>query len=118
MKPGSPGWGLDPDPLIFLGGDEAAAIELAAPPGDYPAYYAAVRDAIGGAGELPVTPAQATAVMAVVEAGMSSSAEGRVVSPNYIAEELSAWNPLLSATPGVHARGRLPVSNSPEGLGP
>jgi predicted dehydrogenase len=79
MKPGSPGWGLDPDPLVFAGGDEGAPMELAAPAGDYLAYYASIRDAIRGEGELPVTPAEAITVMAVIDAGMRSSAEGRVI---------------------------------------
>jgi CheY-like chemotaxis protein len=79
MKPGSPGWGLDPDPLVFAGGDEGAPMELAVPAGDYLAYYASIREAVRGEGELPVTPAEATTVMAVIEAGMRSSAEGRVI---------------------------------------
>jgi predicted dehydrogenase len=83
LKPGAPGWGLDPDPVIFAGGDEGATKELVAPPGNYLAYYTAIRDVIRGEGELPVTPAQATAVMAVIEAGMRSSVEGKVVKPSY-----------------------------------
>jgi predicted dehydrogenase len=79
LKPGSPGWGRDPDPLVFVGGDERPPMELAAPAGDYLAYYASTRDAVRGEGELPVTPAEATTVMAVIEAGMRSSAEGSVV---------------------------------------
>jgi hypothetical protein len=57
-------------------------------------YYAAVRDAIGGEGELPVTPAQATALMAVIEAGLRSSGEGRVVRPEYTDAERAAWAPI------------------------
>ena len=93
QKPGSPGWGQDPDPLIFVSGDEGAPAELAAPPGNYLGYYAAIRDAVRGDGELPVTPAQATTVMAVIEAGIRSSVEGTVVSPSYTDAERSAWNP-------------------------
>jgi predicted dehydrogenase len=103
MKPGSPGWGLDPDPLIVDGGDEGAPMEIAAPPGDYLAYYAGVRDAVDGAGELPVTPAQATSVMAVIDAGMRSSTEGSVVIPSYTAAELSAWHPVAPRPRGVPA---------------
>jgi predicted dehydrogenase len=79
MKPGSPGWGVDPDPLVFVGADEGAPMELAVPAGDYPAYYTSIRDAVRGEAALPVTPAQATTVMAVIESGMRSSAEGRVI---------------------------------------
>jgi predicted dehydrogenase len=93
MKPGSPEWGLDPDPLVFVGGDERTSAELAVPPGNYLGYYTTIRDVIRGEGELPVTPAQATTVMALIEAGMRSSAEGRVASPSYTAAERSAWYP-------------------------
>jgi predicted dehydrogenase len=79
MKPGSPGWGLDPDPLLFIGGDAGAPTEFAAPAGDYVAYYESIRDAVRGTAALPVTPAEATTVMAVIEAGMQSSAEGRAI---------------------------------------
>jgi len=82
-KPGIAGWGLDPDPLILAGGDEGVPTELAVPPGNYLAYYAAIHDGIRGTGVPPVTPAEATAVMAVIEAGIRSSAEGRVVRPSY-----------------------------------
>jgi predicted dehydrogenase len=82
-KPGTAGWGLDPDPLILAGGDEGVPTELAVPAGNYLAYYAAIRDGIRGTGEVPVAPAEATAVMAVIEAGIRSSAEGRVVRPSY-----------------------------------
>jgi len=83
QKPGSPGWGHDPDPLIFFAGDGGAPVELAAPPGDYLGYYAAIRDAIRGEAAPPVTPAQATALMAILEAGIRSSDQGRVVRPDY-----------------------------------
>jgi len=83
QKPGSPGWGHDPDPLIFVAGDGSAPVEVTAPPGNYLGYYAAIRDAIGQEGTSPVTPAQATALMAILEAGKRSSEQGRVVRPDY-----------------------------------
>jgi predicted dehydrogenase len=92
MKPGSPGWGLDPDPLVFVGGDEGAPMQLPTPAGDYPGYYEAIRDAVRGDRGVPVTPAQATTLMAVIEAGRRSSAEGRVIGPGYTDAERSAWN--------------------------
>ena len=67
--------------------------ELAVPPGNYPGYYTAIRDAIQGGGDLPVAPPQATTVMAVIEAGMRSSVEATVVSPSYTDAERSAWKP-------------------------
>jgi hypothetical protein len=38
-----------------------------------------------------VTPAQATTVMAVIEAGLQSAAEGRVISPGFTDAERTAW---------------------------
>jgi predicted dehydrogenase len=90
-KPGSPEWGRDRDPLIFVPGDKEDPTEIATPAGNWLAYYAAIRDAVQREGELPVTPAQATTVMSVIEAGMTSSAEGRVVSPSYTEAERAAW---------------------------
>jgi predicted dehydrogenase len=95
MKPGSSGWGRDPDPLVFAGGDEGARTEFAAPPGNYTAYYTAIRDAVRGEGTLPVSTAQATTVMAVIEAGIQSSIQGRLVRPSYTNDEGSAWGPAL-----------------------
>lgn len=47
--------------------------------GDYPAYYAALRDAIKLGAANPVPAADAIAVMRVIEAGCRSAAEGREV---------------------------------------
>jgi predicted dehydrogenase len=94
QTPGSPGWGRDPDPLVFVSAEHESATEIATPAGDWRGYYAAIRDAARGEGELPVTPAQATSVMAVIEAGLQSSAEGRVVRPSYTDAERLAWRPV------------------------
>ena len=91
QTPGSPGWGHDPDPLLLIAAEGEAPTEIATPAGDWRGYYTAVRDAVRGEGELPVTPAQATTQMAVIEAGIQSSAEGRVVSLSYTDAEHSAW---------------------------
>jgi predicted dehydrogenase len=80
VEPGSPGWGRDPDPLIFMDGDGRALEELAVPAGNYLEYYTAIRDALSGEGEPPVIPAQAVAVMDLIEAGIRSAAEGHVVT--------------------------------------
>lgn len=96
-KPGSAEWGRDPDPLVLVANQAEAPIEITAPAGNYLAYYSSLRDAILGKGEPPVTPAQATTVMAVLEAGIQSSEEGRAVRPLYNERERSAWE--LSATP-------------------
>jgi predicted dehydrogenase len=89
--PGSPGWGRDPDPLLFVAAEGEAPTAIATPAGDWRAYYAAMRDAVRGDRELPVTPAQATTVMAMIEAGLQSAAEGRVISPGFTDAERTAW---------------------------
>jgi predicted dehydrogenase len=91
QTPGSPGWGHDPDSLLFVAAEGEAATAIATPAGDWRGYYAAVRDAVRGERELPVTPAQATTVMAVIEAGLQSAAEGRVITPDYTDAERTAW---------------------------
>jgi predicted dehydrogenase len=92
LRPGSPGWGVNSDPLVIHSGGATEAREVPAPPGDYPAYYAAVRDAIAGGGEPPVTAAQGCTVMSVIEAGERSAAEGRVVTPDFTSAERGAWS--------------------------
>jgi predicted dehydrogenase len=95
VKPGSPGWGHDTNPLVLTVGEQAETTELTAPDGNWPAYYAAMRDAIAGQGEVPVTPAQATTLMVVIEAGLESAAKGRVIRPTYTKDERAAWRGVL-----------------------
>jgi predicted dehydrogenase len=83
------------DPLVFVAGEEGAPIEIAAPTGGHLNYYLALRDALRGEGKLPVTPAQATTLMAILEAGVRSSDEGRVVRPDFTDAERSAWEPVV-----------------------
>jgi predicted dehydrogenase len=89
-RPGSPAWGQDPDPVTVYRGGGGVTRDLAVPPGDYPAYYAALRDAILAGTEPPVTAAEACAVMAVLEGGERSSAEGTVVKPEFESKNRSA----------------------------
>jgi predicted dehydrogenase len=90
VRPGSDGWGRDPDPMTLHRGGTGGVAELAAPPGSYPAYYAGIRDAILGGGPPPVTPQEACGVMSVLEAGSRSSAEGRVVRMQFESKNRSA----------------------------
>jgi hypothetical protein len=83
---------MDPDPLTIHSGKAAEPLEVAAPPGSYPTYYAALRDAIAAGGEPPVPAVQACAVMSVIEAGGRSVAEGRVVTPDLTPVERRAWS--------------------------
>jgi predicted dehydrogenase len=79
--------------VIVVSAGREAPTEVGAPAGNWLGYYTAMHDAVRGEGEAPVTPAQATTLMAVIEAGIQSSAEGRVVSPSYSDAERSAWRP-------------------------
>lgn len=92
-RPGAPGWGRDADPLTIHCGAPPETRQVPAPPGDYPAYYARLRDAIAGGGEPPVTAAQACTVVAILEAAVRSSAEGRAVVPGLTPAEREAWAP-------------------------
>lgn len=56
-------------------------------PGDYPAYYAAVADALRGKGGNPVTALQAAAALDVLEAARRSAREGVTVTLRH--EEMS-----------------------------
>ena len=46
-------------------------------PGNYPAYYAAIRDAINGDGENPVPASQAIQVMELIALGIDSARQGK-----------------------------------------
>lgn len=82
LRPGGTGWGIDPRPGMLLvpedeSGTRSHPFESVA--GDYPAYYAAVRDCIRHGAPNPVPPAQALAVMALLDAGAQSAAERREI---------------------------------------
>ncbi|KQY52343.1 oxidoreductase [Lysobacter sp. Root494] len=81
VRPGDAEWGVDLDALQVIGGDGMVEHRQSAR-GDQSRYYAAVRDALLGCGDNPVTPAQAVAVMAVLEAALVSAREGRSVVPD------------------------------------
>jgi predicted dehydrogenase len=83
------------EPLVFLTGEGGEPIEIAAPEGNHLTYYIELRDALRGEGKLPVTPAQATTLMAILEAGVRSSDDGRVVKPDYTDAERLAWEPVV-----------------------
>ncbi len=82
LRPGDAQWGVDDDDL-FVYDDTGAARRVAVPRGDQSRYYAAIRDALLGLGANPVPPAQAIAVMALLEAAIVSAREGRVVAPDF-----------------------------------
>ncbi|MFE7037957.1 Gfo/Idh/MocA family oxidoreductase [Streptomyces atratus] len=88
-------WGEEPEHLWGrIGSGESPLTGGGAPvrtlPGDYPAYYAAVTDALRGKGDNPVTALQAAAALDVLEAARRSAREGVTV-------------PLPAATPSTSA---------------
>jgi len=90
MRPGDAGWGEDADDLLLYDGQ--GKLERIAPPrGDQGRYYAAFRDAVRGQVANPVTPAQAIAVMAVIEAAMVSASTGQAIRPAVRDDERDAW---------------------------
>ena len=77
-RPGSEDWGIDPHP----GALKVAAFEnwfsdstVPNRRGNYAGYYAAVRDAVRGAGPNPVPPEQAVELMELLDEGRRSAAE-------------------------------------------
>lgn len=76
----APGWGVEPAHARprLIAGDRS--VPLIGPPGDWPRFYALVRDALRGEGPLPVDPADAVDVLRVLEAARRSAAERRVVA--------------------------------------
>lgn len=90
MTPGAPGWGEDGDPLVIERPD--SSIHEPVPAGDQRRFYAGVRDALRGISPNPVPPIQALAVMAVVEAGIASSREGRTIALPLTEAERAAYN--------------------------
>ncbi len=59
--------------LTRVEGEERVEETLLTVPGNYPAYYAAIRDALNGDGENPVPASQAIQVMELIELGIQSA---------------------------------------------
>ncbi|MCW7536600.1 Gfo/Idh/MocA family oxidoreductase, partial [Aquabacterium sp. A7-Y] len=74
-------WGADSqDGLLTPGNPEAGSPErIATLPGNYLAYYAALREALHGRAPNPVTATEAIRVMALIEAGRQSATSRREV---------------------------------------
>ncbi len=75
-----PDWGYDMrDGVLTLSHDGVLAEKsLLTIPGNYPAYYAGVRDAINGLGPNPVTAEQAIRVMELIELGIESAQQQKI----------------------------------------
>lgn len=97
IRPGADGWGNDAEPTLLYDGSGAVR-ELQTPPGDYRDYYRAIRTALAAGGSNPVTPAQAIAVMAVLETATASHAQGKTLPLPLTAEERAEWGRPLDCT--------------------
>ncbi|UNK56331.1 oxidoreductase [Pseudoxanthomonas daejeonensis] len=81
--PTDAGWGRDPRPGTLLQVQADGSVHEAGSPsphGNYPAYYAALRDAINDGTPPPVGAGEALQVMRVIEAGLLSDAQRREVA--------------------------------------
>ncbi|MGL6020083.1 MAG: oxidoreductase [Gibbsiella quercinecans] len=80
-RPPQADWGYDMrDGVVTLSQNDLLAEKpLLTIPGNYPAYYAAIRDAINGIGENPVPASQAIDVMALIELGIASASQGKAL---------------------------------------
>ena len=78
LTPGEGDWGFDPMPGMLTRGD-GTTTPIPNERGDYRLFWAALAAAIRGEGRNPVPASEAIVVMEVLEAGLQSAAEGRVV---------------------------------------
>lgn len=81
MIPGAAGWGEDDDPLVLYDGEQSRGLPTL--PGDQRDFYRGVAAAVRGEGPNPVMPHEALAVMALIDAGLQSSAERRAIEPDF-----------------------------------
>jgi predicted dehydrogenase len=77
VPPTDPGFGRSPESAWGLigAGDEQHPVETL--PGDYPAFYRGLAEAIRGDGPLPVDPADSLAVLAIIEEAHASAEHSR-----------------------------------------
>lgn len=91
MHPDSSGFGADPNPGIFYDGVTGTQTEIPAPAANQIAYYVGIREALLGRQPNPVTPAQALAVMAVLNTSFASGVDGKVLPLQLTTRERSEF---------------------------
>lgn len=81
-RPPLENWGQDKQDGVLTLYRDGVVVEqsVSTIPGDYPAYYSAIRDALTGKGENPVTVHQAIQVMELIELGLASHQQKRVMT--------------------------------------
>jgi predicted dehydrogenase len=75
-----PGWGAPPEDDWGVLGTLEKEERYPSLPGDYPAFYAGVAEALRDGGPAPVDPRDALATLTVLELARLSAAEGRVIA--------------------------------------
>jgi predicted dehydrogenase len=113
VVPGDLDWGIDLDAATLFDGATGETEIMAASDGDYRRYYGAVVEAIRGEAPNPVTPAEAVAVMAALETGERSAAEGRFLSLPLTDAEVAAFYAAQRARIGITAEREIdPLAGS------
>ena len=79
LTPDAEGQVQDAESAVLVDGGSGTETDTPVPRGDYRQFYLRLRDALQGADSNPIPPEQALPVMAVVEAAIRSSAEGRAL---------------------------------------
>ncbi|GAA3753501.1 putative dehydrogenase [Spinactinospora alkalitolerans] len=79
-RPDAPDWGEEPKARWGAFGLDGDLRAVPSERGDYPAFYAAVRDAVGEGDPLPVELHEAVHGLEVIEAARQSAETGRVVA--------------------------------------
>jgi predicted dehydrogenase len=77
LTPGDTGPAHDGERAVLVDGASGTQTETSISPGDYRQFYSQLRDAVLGVAGNPVRPEQVIPVIAVLEAAIRSSAEGR-----------------------------------------
>lgn len=90
ILPGSESWGKDSDDLVIYNADQQS-IRIPTPQGDQRQYYFQICEALSHGKVNPVSPVQAIAVMAVLEAAVQSSDTGRVQKVGLTEDEVSEF---------------------------
>ena len=90
MRPGDAGWGEDDNALLVYDRNGTPR-SLPTTAGDQRLYYKGIVDALSGNARNPVTPIQALAVMAVIEAAAESARTGTSVEIAMTAQERAKW---------------------------
>lgn len=77
-------------------GDERSQEKWLTLPGNYPAYYAAIRDALNGVGENPVPASEAIQIMTLIELGIESARHRATLSLSEEEPGSTAAGPVIS----------------------